>query len=109
MAVKHTINGIEFNDIKTSNKSFIPIVNSFIYNNNTDELNSDYGTNGALPTIINGVEIDWNSADLSDVLGEEFASITTTGQLFAAIKKIAQMANKETTVSNDEMEIEVIS
>ena len=89
MAIKHIINGIEFTDIKTSNKSFVPILNGEIYQYDTNSLNEDFSDNGGkLPTIVNAVEIDWNGAQLS--LPEELnlgtnITINTTGQLFATI------------------------
>ena len=41
--------------------------------------------------VIMGLDIDWNGADLSDILGSEYSSIQTTGQLLSAIKAAAQM------------------
>ncbi|MBR5634621.1 MAG: hypothetical protein IKW78_05530 [Prevotella sp.] len=79
MAVKHTINGIEFTDIKTSSKSFVPIINGEIYQCTTENLNEDFGSGNALPTIINAVEIDWNGAKPG--FGEDDNGITTTGEL----------------------------
>ena len=62
MAVKHTINGIEFSDIKTSNKSFNPLVHTNSGGNSTEDINEQYGVGGDLPKLINAVEIDWNGA-----------------------------------------------
>ena len=82
MAISHTISNINFTDIKTSLKSFVPILNGDIYNYTSDELNEDFGVGGNLPTIINAVEIDWNGAELNlpDDLGGT-KTINTTGEL----------------------------
>ena len=85
MAVKHTINGIEFSDIKTSNKSFKPLVYDDTFGNTTEDLNEQYGVGGDLPKLINAVEIDWNGAKPG--IGEdETNGIITTGELLSSIK-----------------------
>jgi len=43
--------------------------------------------------IVMSLDIDWNGADLSDILGSSFSSIKTTGQLISAIKEAAQIAS----------------
>ena len=84
MAVKHTINGIEFSDIKTSNKSFNPLVHVNSGGNSTEDLNEQYGVGGDLPTIVNAVEIDWNGAKPG--MGEDSTiGITTTGELMKGV------------------------
>ena len=95
MAVKHTINGIEFTDIKTSNKSFKPLVYEDSGGNTTEDLNEQYGVGGDLPKLINAVEIDWNGAELGTVNGINLGTINTTGDLLNAIKALAN-ANKYT-------------
>ena len=87
MADKHTINGIEFNDIKTSLKSFVPVVNGEIYQYTTNELNEDFGVGGDLPKLINAVEIDWNGAR-PDIGEDATNGITTTGELLSSIKGV---------------------
>ena len=88
MAVKHTINGIEFTDIKTSNLSFNPLVYVDSGANTTEDLNEQYGVGGDLPKLINAVEIDWNGADFSSIPNQLSApsTINTTGDLLKAIK-----------------------
>lgn len=87
MAVKHTINGIEFSDIKTSNKSFNPLVHTNSGGNSTEDLNEQYGVGGDLPKLINAVEIDWNGAKPG--IGEDATNgITTTGELLSSIKGV---------------------
>ena len=84
MTVEHTINGIEFSDIKTSNKSFVPILNGEIYNYDSNGLNEDLGVGGDLPKLINAVEIDWNGAKPG--MGEDSTNgITTTGELMKGV------------------------
>ena len=89
MAIKHTINGIEFTDIKTSNKSFQPLVNSLIGGYSTTDLDEDFSDdNGKLPTIVNAVEIDWNSAEITSTAFPSMdRTINTTGDLLSWIKE----------------------
>lgn len=56
------------------------------------ETGGKYVYDGWNPVIM-GLDIDWNGADLSSVLGSEFSSIQTTGQVLQAIIKAAQMAS----------------
>lgn len=87
MAVKHTINGIEFTDIKTSFKSFKPLVYETTKDNTTEDLNEQYGVGGDLPKLINAVEIDWNGAKPG--IGEDATNgITTTREVLSSIKGV---------------------
>ena len=66
MAVKYTLNGIEYNDVKTRGKEYQPIpplVSDTIYNCNTEDLQESFN-GGSIPTIVNAIEIDWNDAYL---------------------------------------------
>ena len=58
------------------------------------ETNGKYVYNYWKPVIM-GLDIDWNGADLSDVLGSEYSSIQTTGQLLSAIKAAAQIVGPQ--------------
>ena len=89
MAIKHTINGIEFTDIKTSNKSFVPILNGEIYQYDTNSLDEDFSDNdGKLPAIVNAVEIDWNGAEITSTAFPSMdRTINTTGDLLSWIKE----------------------
>ena len=89
--VQHTINGVDFSDIKTSNKSFQPLIHNNIGGFTTNDLNEDYGVGGDLPKLINAVEIDWNGADFAGMTVPASAptSINTTEDLLKTIKYAA--------------------
>lgn len=73
-----------------------------------EELNEDF-PNG-LPPIINALEINWNGANMYQVLGEgfeEFANVVTTTQLLKLIAKVYLLATG-TTINDGELNIEYV-
>ncbi len=89
-------NGISFNNIIERTAVGVPAV--WTNSNNVDLATGTYkgpNINKPLKPIIMGLDIDWNGADLSDILGSEYSSIQTTGQLLSAIKAAAQIVGPQ--------------
>ena len=87
--------GITFNTFDNNTNRFTKKLSHNQYAgatvNDLAEIESDNG--GKLPTIVNAVEIDWNSADLSSAASSfanaadtaPVSTITTTGELMKGV------------------------
>lgn len=107
----YTHNEIDYGSITTKNKIGIskPIQNKELAGLTPEEIAEDF-PNG-LPGFLNALEINWNGANMYQVLGEgfeEYENITTTTQLLKLIAKVALMAKGQTTINDAELNIEYI-
>lgn len=101
---------VNYGDITTAGITVSkPLLNKEVAGLTPEELAEDF-PNG-LPETINALEINWNGANMYQVLGEgfeDYENIKTTTQLLKLIAKIALMAKGDTTINDSELNIEFL-